>query len=171
MKIIAVLAMHGQPPKDFPKNDMLDYFKLHFGIEAMGDKTPPPMRQKYELLETKMRTWPRTPENDPYYSGSYELAQELRNQLNISVYVGFNEFCAPSLTEILEKAVKETPDKIIIITPMMTRGGEHSERDIPTAITSIKKKFPTIDFSYLWPFETSEVAKFLADQVKNKYFT
>jgi len=169
MKLIAILAMHGQPPKDFPQNDLLDYFKLHFGVKAMGENTPPPMRQKYEILELKMRIWPRTPENDPYHTGSYELAHELQNQLGIPVYVGFNEFCAPALEEILEKAANEAPDKIIIITPMMTCGGEHSERDIPLAIEFVKTKFPAIEFSYLWPFEVSEIANFLVTQMKRNF--
>jgi len=169
MKIIAILAMHGQPPKDFPQNDLLDYFKLHFAIEAMGENAPPPMRQKYEILEEKMRNWPRNPENDPYHVGSYELAQALQNQLGLPVYVGFNEFCAPTLEAIMEQAASEDPTKIIVITPMMTCGGEHSERDIPLAIESVKSKFPTIEFSYLWPFETSEIAKFLMNQLKRNF--
>lgn len=166
MKIIIVLAMHGQPPKDFAKNDLIEYFKLHFGNKQMGEKTPLAIRQKYEILEDQIRNWPRTPVNDPYHAGSYDLAQELQKQLEIPVYVGFNEFCAPTLEEILEKAASEDPDKIIIITPMMTCGGEHSEIDIPLAVESVKTKFPIIEFFYLWPFEISEVAKFLVNQLK-----
>ena len=52
---------------------------------------------------------------------------------------------------------------------MMTRGGEHSEKDIPEAIERARKKYPKPKFSYVWPFNISKVATFLAEQIKEHY--
>jgi sirohydrochlorin ferrochelatase len=47
----------------------------------------------------------------------------------------------------------------------MTRGGEHSEVDIPAAIERARARHPGVAFVYVWPFETAAVARFLAAQV------
>jgi sirohydrochlorin ferrochelatase len=48
---------------------------------------------------------------------------------------------------------------------MMTRGGEHSEVDIPAAIARAQGRHPTTPIRYAWPFEAREVAQFLAGQI------
>jgi len=167
MKIVIVLAMHGMPPNDFPQKETLDYFMLHSRLENMPGPPPPTMQQQYEELDSKMRNWPRTRENDQYSFTSNELAAVLSKQTGHSVVVGFNEFCSPSLDDAFDKAIKYNPDKIVVVTPMMTQGGEHSEKDIPEAIERAKKKSTNIEFSYVWPFDISKIAAFLAEQIKN----
>jgi len=169
MKIVIILAMHGMPPNDFPQKETLDYFMLHSRMENMPGQPPPVMQQQYEELDNKMRNWRRTQENDPYFYASNDLAEEISSQMGYKVMVGFNEFCSPSLDEAFETASKEGSEKIIVITPMMTRGGEHSEKDIPEAIERARKKFPDIKFSYVWPFNISKVATFLAKQIQDHY--
>ena len=169
MKNIIVLAMHGMPPNDFPQKETLDYFMLHSRLENMPGPPPPNMQNQFEELDSKMRNWPRTQENDLYSYTSNELAEVLSNQTTFKVVLGFNEFCSPSLDEAFEEAIKHKPEKIIVITPMMTPGGEHSEKDIPEAIERAKKKNPDIKFSYVWPFNISKIAAFLAEQIKD-YF-
>ncbi|NHJ19898.1 MAG: hypothetical protein EAX91_03055 [Candidatus Lokiarchaeota archaeon] len=169
MKTIIVLAMHGMPPNNFPQKETLDYFMLHSRLENMPGPPPLQMQQQFEELDRKMRNWPRTQENDPYSFASREMAENLSNQTGYGVVVGFNEFCSPSLDEAFEEAVKFNPEKIIVITPMMTRGGEHSEKDIPEAIERAKKKNPSIEFSYVWPFNVNNIVKFLAEQIKTYY--
>lgn len=166
MKKVIVLAMHGMPPKDFPMKEKMEFFKLHSQVEAMRDKMPGLILKRHDDLEMKMRQWPRTSENDPYHFASEELAEFLRKEMECPVYVGFNEFCDPTLDKALEHAAIQAPDKVIIITPMMTRGGEHSEIDIPEAIKRAKEKFPDIDFTYIWPFNTMDIAKFLSEQIR-----
>jgi sirohydrochlorin cobaltochelatase len=122
---------------------------LHSRLENMPGPPPPKMQQQYEELDSKMRNWPRTQENVQYYLTSNEIAAALSNQTSYSVVVGFNEFCSPSLDEAFEEAIQLTPDKIIVVTPMMTQGGEHSEKDIPEAIERAKKKNSNIEFSYV----------------------
>lgn len=169
LKIVIILAMHGMPPNDFPKKETLDYFMLHSRLENMPGPPPPIMQQQYEELDKKMRNWTRTKKNDSYFYASNDLAEEMSSQTGSKVIVGFNEFCSPSLDEAFEAASKEGSEKIIIITPMMTRGGEHSEKDIPEAIERARKKFADIQFSYVWPFNISKVATFLAEQIQEHF--
>ena len=169
MKIVIILAMHGMPPSDFPQKETLDYFMLHSRMENMPGPPPPVMQQQYEELDNKMRNWPRTQDNDSYFYASNELAEEISSQTGYNVIVGFNEFCSPSLDDAFDAASKDDSEKIIVITPMMTRGGEHSEKDIPETIERARKKFPNIQFSYVWPFNISKVAAFLAEQIQEYY--
>jgi len=169
MKRVIILAMHGMPPSDFPQKETLDYFMLHSRMENMPGPPPPVMQKKYEELDFKMRNWPRTQENDSYFYASNELAEEMSSQIGHKVIVGFNEFCSPSLDDAFDAVSKDGSEKIIVITPMMTRGGEHSEKDIPEAIERARKKFPNIQFSYVWPFNISRVAAFLAEQIQEHF--
>jgi sirohydrochlorin cobaltochelatase len=167
MSIAVVLAMHGIPPKDFPRGEMMDLFGLHHRLEHVSGHEREVLQKQHDQLEEKMRRWPRTPENDTFYYASLEMAQKMEDILGEKVLVGFNEFCAPTIEEAIEKAARLSPDKIIVLTPMMTRGGEHSEKDIPRAIERSQKKHPHVEMIYAWPFDASEVAAFLAGHVKS----
>jgi sirohydrochlorin cobaltochelatase len=83
------------------------------------------------------------------------------------VSVGFNEFCAPSLDEAFDRAVGQGASRIIVVTPMVTRGGEHSEMDIPAAIQRAQARHRGLSILYAWPFATTCVAQFLAAQVEH----
>ena len=54
---------------------------------------------------------------------------------------------------------------MVVVTPMMTRGGEHSEVDIPAAVDEAGKRHPETRYVYVWPFDTAAVAGFLANQI------
>ena len=165
MKNIIVLAMHGVPPKDFPKNELTELFSLHARLEHSHDAEQAVLAHRYNELDAKMRTWNRTSQNDPFWTASLELAGYLSQATKCEVIVGFNEFCAPSLDDALDQAAAKGAERIIVVTPMMTRGGEHSEKDIPAAIKSAQERHPKIKILYAWPFQTSEVAQFLANQI------
>jgi sirohydrochlorin cobaltochelatase len=79
--------------------------------------------------------------------------------------LGFNEFCAPDLDEALDQAAGQGAEKIIVVTPMMTRGGEHAERGIPDAVARARRRHPGEKFIYVWPLPASEVAEFLTTQI------
>ena len=81
--------------------------------------------------------------------------------------MGFNEFCAPSLDDTFSKATARGAEKVIVVTPMMTRGGEHAEVDIPRAVEAAQARYPKIPIIYAWPFRVSDVASFLATQIVN----
>jgi sirohydrochlorin cobaltochelatase len=167
MNISVVLAMHGAPPRDFPKKEMMELFGLHLRLTVAGEDDRAAIKQRHDELEDKMRRWPRTPKNDPFYAASLEMAQRLAGILQSEVFVGFNEFCAPAIEEALERAVKTSPDKIIVVTPMMTRGGEHSEKDIPETLRRAQRRYPDIKIVYAWPYDVREVARFLSEHIKN----
>lgn len=166
MSIAVVLAMHGVPPTDFPKGEMMELFGLHHRISQASESERDALRHRHDQLEGKMRSWPRNPENDPFHAASVEIANALKEILGTDVIVGFNEFCAPTIEEAISEAASRYPDKIIVTTPMMTRGGEHSERDIPHAIERAQKLYPDVEIVFAWPYDISDIAEFLAKHIK-----
>ena len=165
MNTVIVLAMHGAPPRDFPRNQINELFGLHARLEHTSEQERAGLEKQYEELESKMRAWPRTAENDPFHTGSMELASELSCATCMEVIVGFNEFCAPSLDEAFDLATIRGAERVVVVTPMMTRGGEHSEVDIPAAIERARQRHPRIAMDNVWPFDMAQVAQFLATQI------
>ena len=168
MKTAVVLAMHGMTPKDFPAEDRREYFQLRskLGQSSFSDpKTPE--QHRFEELELKMRRWPRNEANDPFASASFALAGSLQSKLGFDVYVGFNEFCFPDIPQALDLAVRRSARRIFVITPMVTRGGNHSEEEIPAVIAQAQKKYPDVEIAYAWPYSTDDIADFLSRHVQN----
>ena len=163
---VIVLAMHGSPPKDYPSADLREFFKFHM-IHEVGGEFPRAMHHKYDILHSKMRDWPRLVTNDPIWDASNKLAEELSKITERQVIVGFNEFCGPSIDEALEKAALTGEDEILVITPMMTPSGEHSEIDIPESIEKARERHSSVSFRYAWPFDVTVVASFLAEQLSH----
>jgi len=158
--------MHGAPPNDFPKGDLGEFFSLHNRLTQGCGQVSEAAQSRYNELEARVRMWPRTPQNDPYYAAAFDLAAHLRQATDLGVVVGFNEFCSPTLDEALDRAALEGSDKIVVVTPMMTRGGGHSEKDIPKALQRARERHPGVDFIYAWPFEVSDIARFLSAQIR-----
>ena len=52
---------------------------------------------------------------------------------------------------------------------MMTRGGGHSERDIPRDIARFRERYPEAQVEYLWPLDPRDVARFLAEQLQKRF--
>ena len=170
MRIVIVLAMHGAPPRDFPRREMGEFFSLHSRLEhASGSESSPSgasLQQRYAELDEKMRNWPRTAQNDRFWAASHALAGQLSQATGHKVLVGFNEFCAPDLDEALDQAVAESAEKVVVVTPMMTRGGEHAEVDIPNAVRDAQARHPGTTIVYVWPFDPAQVAQFLSAQIE-----
>jgi sirohydrochlorin cobaltochelatase len=139
---------------------------LHARLEAAAVPHSPALESRYEELEQKMRQWPRSRQNDLFFASSQEMAAALERASGDEVILGFNEFCAPGLDAALEHAASSGATRVFVVTPMMTRGGEHSEKDIAQAVKKAQGKYQSVKFVYAWPFETSEVAGFLASQIK-----
>lgn len=163
-EVVICLAMHGEPPRDFPEEEFAEFFRLHAQVESARLQDPTLIR-RYRDLDTRIRNWPRTVENDPFYFGSQEMAQHLSSATGYEVILGFNEFCAPHLDDAIDEAAERKPEKIIIITPMMTPGGGHSEEEIPTLAKRAQKRHPDVPIVYAWPFDPSKTAQFLAEQI------
>jgi sirohydrochlorin cobaltochelatase len=166
MHMAIVIAMHGMPPKDFPRDDFQEFFMLQGRNQSAPNSLSDAQRQTYQRLNDKMRNWPRTPKNDPFHAAASELALSLKKELGCPIYMGFNEFCAPTTDEAIASAAAGDPSRVFIVTPMLTRGGEHAEVDIPASIERARKRFPNIQFTYCWPFDPRDVAHFLGTQVR-----
>jgi sirohydrochlorin cobaltochelatase len=165
MKTTVILAMHGMPPVDFPGEELAEFFKLQSIIEAGKGGAQKSMRDRYAFLDNKIRNWLRNEQNDPFHAASRDLATHLSQESGCEVIVGYNEFCAPTIDEALQSAADKKATRIIVVTPMMTRGGKHAEGDIPAAIGKFRKLHPEVQVIYAWPFDTAEVAKFLSDRI------
>lgn len=168
MKTTIVLAMHGAPPSDFPRDELRELMGLHARIEHASGPELEGLKERHDDLEEKMRAWPRTRENDPYFAGSMDLAEAVHKASVLPVVVGFNEFCGPSLDEAIATAIEEGAERIIVVTPMMTRGGGHSEKDIPQVVERARRNNPEIDITYVWPLDIDAIGRFLAEQVRSR---
>jgi len=164
MKVVVVLAMHGVPPKDFPRHELIEFMQLHTQLEhgAISGPNAAALEKRCAELDDKIRSWTRTPENDPYQHASYLLVSHLRRFSGYEVVVGFNEFCGPGIGEAMDQAVALGAEKVVVVTPMMTAGGEHSEVDVPRLVQEARGRHPGISIVYAWPFEPAHVAEFLA---------
>lgn len=168
MKTVIVLAMHGMTPKDFPADEKKEFMRLHSQIDSGTLLSE--QRRRHDELDSKMRRWPRTPQNDAYNEAAKEMARNLGRSSGQEVILGYNEFCAPTLQEAFGLAAAKRPDRVIIVTPMMTRGGNHSEEEIPAEVQTARERFPHIQFEYAWPFDSSRIADFLADHIRSPRF-
>jgi sirohydrochlorin ferrochelatase len=72
------------------------------------------------------------------------------------------------MTEALELAASGGTERVLIVTPMMTPGGEHSEHDIPEVIDQARKRFTHVEFQYIWPFPIEDIVSFLSSQIKKQ---
>jgi sirohydrochlorin ferrochelatase len=91
----------------------------------------------------------------------------LNRESGIELILGFNEFCGPSLDEALASAVERGADRVIVVTPMLTRGGGHAERDIPAGMARARAAFAGVEFVYAWPFDEEAVVRLLADRIRS----
>ncbi|MFT7637285.1 MAG: sirohydrochlorin cobaltochelatase [Candidatus Omnitrophota bacterium] len=165
-KNIIVLVMHGMPPKDFPIKDKQNMFRLKSKVESPAGNATLVEVDEFNSLDQKMRHWPRTEANDAFESASREIAEELEKSTQDKVIVGYNEFCTPNFDESLDMAVEAGATVVTIVTAMVTRGGSHSDDEIPEAIEAAKKRHPSVEFKYAWPYKSAHIAEFLAQQIK-----
>jgi sirohydrochlorin cobaltochelatase len=162
---VIVLAMHGAPPRDFPRRLMAEFFDLHSRGHHAGVAHSHESAERHRELEHQMRRWPRTPANDPFHAASVEMAEALSREIGQPVILGFNEFCAPDMDEALDEAVHAGATRVVVITPMMTRGGEHAEVELPATIARARERHAGVHFEFAWPFDTADIARFLASQI------
>lgn len=165
-KEVILLAMHGAPPVDFPSSDLAELFCLRARMLISNGPEQALYERQCGELEAKMRAWPRNASNDPFFFGSLDLARHLSRATGLEVVLGFIEFTSPGLEEAIEQAVQPGTERVIVVTPMMTLGGEHAERDIPHAIRRARQRYPGVEVTYAWPFDGRQVAQFLAAHIE-----
>ena len=155
-----ILVGHGGIPSDCPR-ELISEFKR---LEASAKGKP---NAELAAVDAKLRAWPRTAQTDPYKTGLEAVAEALRRRLPDHVVVeAYNEFCAPSLEDAFEQAVRDGAVHITAISTMFTRGGVHSESEIPGIMARLQRKHPKVTARYTWPFDLDAVARFMAGEVE-----
>ena len=162
-KKAVILVGHGGLPSDMPSEIVEKFMRVHkTRIKAGG-----PITQQEVELDTTIRKWQRTPENDPYKSGLESLASHMEPMLKGYVLkTAYNEFCYPAIEDAVDELANENVSKIIIVTTMITRGGSHSEIEIPEELKALRQKHSDIDIQYAWPFDIDAFALFLTTHIK-----
>ncbi len=157
-----VLVGHGGIPKDYP-GDLVSKLKR---LEAQRRAAGQPMSAEELELDTKIRTWPRTPETDPYQAGLKALGAQMKPMVNGALFsLAYNEFCGPTLQEAVEDLIKQGTQSITIVSTMFTPGGSHSEYEIPEALKELRKQHPDVTLHYAWPYNLSQVSKMLIEHI------
>ena len=159
MQKAVILVGHGGVPTDCPPEFVAEFKRLE---AASKGKPSAPLAE----ADRKLRQWPRTPQTDPYKSGLEAIAASLRQALpGRLVLEAYNEFCAPSLEETLASAARRGVKDIVVITTMYTRGGIHSETEIPAAVDEFRREHPGVSVRYCWPFDLNAISSFLAREI------
>jgi len=144
MKTVVVLAMHGLPPSDFPKNQFAEYMNLHAKYRSGDTNIDAETEERHTSLEKRIRYWPRTRLNDPFYTASLDIAEQLSTDTCCPVILGFAEFCAPDLDEAFDEAVSKGAEQIVVVTPEMAHEGIYPDLDVNHAVNRGKKRHPAV---------------------------
>ncbi len=162
LKKAILLVGHGGIPKGYPQ-DLITKLKR---LEAQRRATGSPMSPEELELDTKVRTWPRTPETDPYQAGLEALGAEMKPMLNGALFaLAYNEFCGPTLPEAVEDLIKQGAQSITVVSTMFTPGGSHSELEIPEELEELRKQHPGVTLNYAWPYNLTDVSKMLMEHI------
>jgi sirohydrochlorin cobaltochelatase len=157
-----VLVGHGGVPTDFSRAKVRRLMTLEGERRSSGR----PMSDEECALDAELRSHPRTPRTDPYQAGLECLAGALRTRLpDAALYLAYNEFCAPSVPEAVERAIAAGAEDVVLLSSMMTPGGSHSEVEIPELVAELQQAHPEVSIRYAWPFDVREVAALMAAQV------
>lgn len=162
-KSAVLLVGHGAFPSDCPRGLVAEYKKLESERQARGGAPSP----REEELDAQIRRWPRSKRTDPYKYGVEAIASALRRELpRTHIATAYNEFCAPGIEEAVRRLASQAITEATVITTMYTRGGLHSEIEIPQILKKLRREHPRLKLRYAWPFPLKSLAAFLAAQVR-----
>lgn len=159
MEKAILLVGHGGVPTDAPPQLVSEFKRLEAQAKGRPDA-------RLSELDARLRRWPRTAKTDPYKAGLEEIADALRRRCpDRLVLEAYNEFCAPTIEEACAEAVSRGATAVTVITTMYTRGGSHSECEIPAIVERLKARHPGVDIRNVWPFSLDAIADFLAAEI------
>ncbi len=162
-KEAVVLVGHGAVPKDLPAHLVAELKRLEAQRRASGETQ---LTEREAALDRAIRDWPRTRETDPYRAGLEAVATRLSSRITPRrLVVAYNEFCAPSIEDAIERLVREGAQRIVLATTMFTPGGSHAEDEIPEIVARQREIHPGVEIVYAWPFDLDQAADFLAEQI------
>jgi len=158
-----ILVGHGGLPKDCPR-EIIQQFKQ---LERERKTSGKPASSEERDLESRIREWPRTPENDPYKAGLEQLAERLEPLLaGAPLVLAYNEFCAPTVEDAVADLAVRGVTHITVVPTMLTPGGSHSEIEIPEILDDLRTRHPALEIRYAWPTDLDLLAGMLADHLK-----
>jgi sirohydrochlorin cobaltochelatase len=168
-KRAVVLVGHGGPATDIPR-EKIEKLKRLEGLRRK--QRLPKMGYEEAQLDAEVRRWPRTPKTDPYKYGLEDIVKRLRERMpDAEVVAAYNEFCAPSIDDAVASLVHRGCRDITLVTTMVTRGGSHSECEIPFEVGLLQKRFPEADIRYAWPFDEAMFADFIVRHLEESRCT
>ena len=157
-----ILVGHGGIPKDYSGESVSKLKRLEAQRRAAGQ----PMSAEELELDTHIRTWPRTPESDPYQAGLEALGEHMKPMVNGALFsLAYNEFCGPTLHEAVESLIAQGAETITVVSTMFTPGGSHSEYEIPEEMEELRQKHPGVTLHYAWPYNLTAVSKMLVEHI------
>jgi len=158
-----LLVGHGGVPVDAPPALVAELKQLEAARMRKGESQ---MSEREAELDRAIREWPRTKETDPYKWGLEAIAESLAELIRPRrLDVAYNEFCAPSVDDAVDRLIAEGFDRITIVTTMFTPGGSHSELEIPAIVEALGRRHPHAEIAYAWPYRLDDVAAFLAAHI------
>lgn len=164
-KIAVLLVGHGALPSDCPRNLVAEYKKLEGERHVRGG----PISPREKELDGLIRRWPRTKKTDPYQAGLEAIAAALRREMRPAlVATAYNEFCEPSIEEAVADLDRQGVTVATVIPTMYTRGGLHSEEEIPLILKALRRAHPRLRLRYAWPFPLKSIARFLSSQIRQR---
>ena len=158
-KRAVILGGHGGVPSDCPP-ELVGHFKRE---EALAKGRPSP---GLAAADAELRAWPRTDSTDPYGAGLRSLLAALKAQLpGHEVVEAYNEFCPPTLEQALAAVIGRGTREVTVLSTMYTRGGLHSEKEIPALLEAERLRHAGVVIRYVWPYSLEAVSGMLAQEV------
>ena len=157
-----VLVGHGAAARDCPR----EWVRRLKALEARRRASGEPMSAEERELDTQVRRWPRTAQNDPYGAGLEALAAQVRRRLAGTLFaVAYNEFCAPTIEDAVDALVAAGAGEVLVVPSMLTPGGVHSEIEIPEVLAHLRARYPDLTLRYAWPFDLEQIAGMLVEHL------
>jgi sirohydrochlorin cobaltochelatase len=163
MKRAYLLIGHGSPARGTPKELVQELSRLE--KERVEGGAPSARERELDAL---VRAWPRPAGSDPYKEGLEALAEALRATVDAPVLACYNEFCAPSVQDAVDALAARGVEEIVALTTMLSRGGVHSEREIPEELERASRSHPGVAIRYVWPVPEQALAGFLASLAQER---
>jgi len=162
---IIVIAMQGTPPRGFPQQEVAELFTLQTKLARTYDSERELLKRRCAELDTKIRKWPRTEHDDPIVATSHHLSVMIKQVTGHEVIAAFSEYISPNVDEAIDLAVKMGADKVVVTSTIMACAGTKTEVDIAVALEQAQVENTGIQVVYAWPYEISEVARFLTSHL------
>ncbi len=165
MKKCYVIIGRGDIPTDFPRKELGEYFSLKAKIIG-GEILSKEESDRFEELNESLRKWKRNNRNDEYWEGFFDVISHIMRNAGTSVYFGFYDYCSPSITEAIDRAVKNGCKRIIVAPVMIIPGDRVCEIEIKERLEFSKILHPEAEIIYAWPYPEEEIADFIIKQIE-----